>query len=50
MISPEQQERVDELCRMIAVEKDLAKVSVLARELNELLTEKNGTASERKTP
>jgi hypothetical protein len=44
VISPEQQKRVDELCRLIAEEKDYAKVAKLARELNELLTEKNGTS------
>jgi hypothetical protein len=41
MISPEQQKRVDELCRMISAEKDHAKIAELARELNELLVEKN---------
>jgi hypothetical protein len=32
---------VDELCRMISAEKDYAKVAELARELNELVVEKN---------
>jgi hypothetical protein len=40
MITPEQQKRVDELCKMIGAERDLDKVSELARELNELLAEK----------
>ena len=44
MINAEQQERVDELCKMIATEKDVARVVELARELNQLL-EVKGTVS-----
>jgi hypothetical protein len=37
VINAEQQKRVDELCKMIATEKDVARVAELARELNQLL-------------
>lgn len=40
MISVEQQKRVDDLCKQIAVEKDHSRISVLARELNDLLEAK----------
>lgn len=36
MLSPEQQKRVDDLYRQIAVEQDPRKMANLARELNEL--------------
>jgi hypothetical protein len=37
VITTEQQKRIDELCKMIAEEKDVARVTELARELNQLL-------------
>lgn len=40
MISAEQQKRIDELCKLIAVEKDHGKITELARELNDLLEAK----------
>jgi hypothetical protein len=40
MLSAEQQKRVDDLCRQIAVENDYSKVAELARELNDLLETK----------
>jgi len=51
MNNPEQQKRVDELCRMISDEKDTTKVTEYARELNELLEVKTRRAtSDPKTP
>jgi len=40
LINAEQQKRVDELCKMIAEEKDCVRVAELARELNQLLDAK----------
>lgn len=48
--SPEQQKRIDQLCRMISEEKDHSQIKDLARELNELLAEKTGTATAPKMP
>jgi hypothetical protein len=41
LVIAEQQRRVDELCRMIADEQNPAKVTELARELNQLLEAKS---------
>jgi hypothetical protein len=40
MLSAAQQKRVDDLCRLIANEKDHGTVAELARELNDLLDTK----------
>jgi hypothetical protein len=40
MLSTEQQKRVNDLCKQIAVEKDYGKVAELARESNDLLETK----------
>jgi hypothetical protein len=44
MLSAAQQKRVDDLCRLIANEKDHGAVAELARELNDLLAVKNPPA------
>lgn len=50
-LSPEQQKRIHELCRMISDEQDASKVTEYARELSELLEAKTSpTTSEAKTP
>jgi hypothetical protein len=39
-MTPEERERMNELCRQIQIEKDPAKFSALVEELNKLLEEK----------